>query len=186
MNHFKMTMAAVAALALGSAAQAAPVLWTMDNVTLFDGATASGTFTYDADTGTIGSFDLSVSGHIPFFRDNFGFTDYTVSSSSGGTASYSSQYNTFFFDAGAGRSLDLTVTSSLTNAGGTVPLSLDTNQAFFTADVLNGFGIQAISGSVTSDGAGAVPEAASWAMMLGGFGLVGGAMRRRKVAVSFA
>ena len=33
---------------------------------------------------------------------------------------------------------------------------------------------------------GSVPEPASWAMMLGGFGLVGGAMRsRRKAAVSF-
>lgn len=31
-----------------------------------------------------------------------------------------------------------------------------------------------------------VPEPASWAMMLGGFGLVGGALRRRRVAVSFA
>lgn len=35
-------------------------------------------------------------------------------------------------------------------------------------------------------GAAAVPEPASWAMMLGGFGLVGGAMRRRKAKVSFA
>ena len=36
--------------------------------------------------------------------------------------------------------------------------------------------------------AGAVPEPATWAMMLMGFGLVGGAMRRRKVStsVSFA
>lgn len=34
--------------------------------------------------------------------------------------------------------------------------------------------------------ASAAPEPASWAMMLGGFGLVGGAMRaRRKVAISF-
>ena len=35
---------------------------------------------------------------------------------------------------------------------------------------------------------GAVPEPASWAMMLGGFGLVGGAMRSRrgKAAISFA
>lgn len=32
----------------------------------------------------------------------------------------------------------------------------------------------------------AVPEPASWALMLGGFGLVGGAMRRRKAAVRFA
>lgn len=31
-----------------------------------------------------------------------------------------------------------------------------------------------------------VPEPATWAMMIGGFGLVGGAMRRRKVQVSYA
>ena len=35
-------------------------------------------------------------------------------------------------------------------------------------------------------GSGAVPEPASWALMLGGFGLVGGAMRSRKRSVSFA
>jgi hypothetical protein len=32
----------------------------------------------------------------------------------------------------------------------------------------------------------AVPEPASWALMLGGLGLVGGAMQRRKVSVTFA
>lgn len=38
-----------------------------------------------------------------------------------------------------------------------------------------------------SNANGAVPEPASWALMLGGFGLVGGAMRsRRKAAVTFA
>jgi hypothetical protein len=34
--------------------------------------------------------------------------------------------------------------------------------------------------------AGAVPEPASWAMMVTGFGLLGGAMRRRNAKVSFA
>jgi hypothetical protein len=38
-------------------------------------------------------------------------------------------------------------------------------------------------GSLTPGG---VPEPATWAMMLGGFALVGSAMRRKKVAVSFA
>jgi len=34
---------------------------------------------------------------------------------------------------------------------------------------------------------GSIPEPASWAMMLGGFGLAGGAMRHgRRQAVSFA
>lgn len=32
----------------------------------------------------------------------------------------------------------------------------------------------------------AVPEPATWAMMIGGFGIVGASMRRRKVAVRFA
>lgn len=39
---------------------------------------------------------------------------------------------------------------------------------------------------LTIDGSGAVPEPASWALMLGGFGMIGGAMRSRKrTAVSF-
>jgi hypothetical protein len=44
------------------------------------------------------------------------------------------------------------------------------------------------SGSVTLDVAtGAVPEPASWAMFLGGFGVIGGALRRRQQAtVRFA
>ena len=43
-------------------------------------------------------------------------------------------------------------------------------------------------GSVTLGGnaVAAVPEPASWAMMIGGFGLVGGAMRRRKANMSLA
>jgi len=32
----------------------------------------------------------------------------------------------------------------------------------------------------------AAPEPASWAMLVGGFGMIGGAMRRRRVAVRFA
>lgn len=34
--------------------------------------------------------------------------------------------------------------------------------------------------SITTDAVAAVPEPASWAMMIGGFGIVGGAMRRRR------
>ncbi len=40
--------------------------------------------------------------------------------------------------------------------------------------------------SVTLASTGAVPEPATWAMMIGGFGLVGGAMRRRGTKVAFA
>jgi len=38
----------------------------------------------------------------------------------------------------------------------------------------------------TPPASGAVPEPATWAMMIAGMGVVGASMRRRKVAVSFA
>lgn len=41
-------------------------------------------------------------------------------------------------------------------------------------------------GGLIALSAGAIPEPATWAMMIGGFGLVGGAMRRRKAAVTYA
>lgn len=48
----------------------------------------------------------------------------------------------------------------------------------------------AINGAVTminnSVSVPSVPEPASWAMMLGGFGMIGGAMRRRRTAVRYA
>ncbi|MBO9575432.1 MAG: PEP-CTERM sorting domain-containing protein [Sphingobium sp.] len=49
--------------------------------------------------------------------------------------------------------------------------------------------LTAISGTVTFSGDFpriATPEPASWALMMGGFALVGVAMRQRKVAASFA
>jgi hypothetical protein len=50
----------------------------------------------------------------------------------------------------------------------------------------NEFDPAAYSGSILSSGA--VPEPATWAMMIGGMGMVGGAMRRRRVStkVTFA
>jgi len=65
--------------------------------------------------------------------------------------------------------------------------------SFFDADpafaALNpGYGgfSSLLSNGKTVVGVSNAPEPASWAMMLGGFGLVGGAMRRRRTAVRFA
>jgi hypothetical protein len=37
---------------------------------------------------------------------------------------------------------------------------------------------------VVGNGAAAVPEPASWALMIGGFGMAGGMLRRRRTAVA--
>ena len=59
------------------------------------------------------------------------------------------------------------------------------NNAFYTVDQLSGAGkfVGNIgNGDITGIAAGAVPEPATWALMIGGFGLVGSAMRRRQSA----
>lgn len=50
----------------------------------------------------------------------------------------------------------------------------------------NGFHTDQVAAFRLEGGAGAVPEPASWAMMIGGLGIVGGAMRRRSAKVAFA
>jgi hypothetical protein len=40
-------------------------------------------------------------------------------------------------------------------------------------------------GNTGNSGANAAPEPASWAMFIGGFGLVGGVVRRKKARFSF-
>jgi len=69
---------------------------------------------------------------------------------------------------------------------------LDASRVSFDADHIwvNWQGLNFTTDTIVRldvNGSGAVPEPASWAMMLGGFGLVGGALRsRRKAGVSFA
>jgi hypothetical protein len=80
-------------------------------------------------------------------------------------------------------SYDLTTTSS--------GQTFTTNGIPIVAGALNtirivGSGAGIYSGNATFQAAAAVPEAGTWAMMLGGFGLMGAAMRRRRVSVKFA
>jgi hypothetical protein len=47
------------------------------------------------------------------------------------------------------------------------------------------FGWDDITFGSLTPGGGSVPAPASWALMLGGFGLVGGAIRHRRTSVAF-
>lgn len=80
-----------------------------------------------------------------------------------------------FASLGAGTTITLSPTSSgyanpQAAAWGVIAGNLDLN-----------VGVAATAAAV-----GAVPEPATWAMLIGGFGLIGGAMRRRTAKVSFA
>ena len=75
------------------------------------------------------------------------------------------------------------------NGWGVLPSTTMTGFSFSTGGgslYVNWQGVQTFTGATVALG-GAVPEPASWALMLGGVGLVGGALRsRRRQAVSFA
>jgi len=69
------------------------------------------------------------------------------------------------------------------NFSGGVITRVGLSSNFYVGDAFHGF----YDESFTLSHVAAAPEPASWAMMLGGFGLVGGVMRaRRKIAVTFA
>jgi len=66
------------------------------------------------------------------------------------------------------------------------PNANDTYRVTLTVTGLSG-GTQSFSTlAQVGSGVGAVPEPASWALMVGGFGLVGGAMRRRTAKAQLA
>lgn len=60
------------------------------------------------------------------------------------------------------------------------------NSFSFTDSNENWHGLTIGIGGVAPPATGAVPEPASWAMLIAGFGLVGGAMRRRRVSALLA
>jgi hypothetical protein len=57
---------------------------------------------------------------------------------------------------------------------------------FFFFDRVQQSGFSALVISVTPASMSAVPEPASWAMMIAGFGVAGAAMRRRRAVIAFA
>ena len=129
------------------------------------GETSQPNFAY-SNSGT-GGFD-AVGGfsHISFTYGGFTDTVITLYSGLGGTGTVLAQ-----------------VLAAANDPNAFSPFSINfsgTAHSFVIAGGEGAFGIDDINLNR------AVPEPASWALMLGGFGLVGGAMRRRKTAVRFA
>ncbi|MES1258603.1 MAG: PEP-CTERM sorting domain-containing protein [Acidobacteriota bacterium] len=156
-------------------ASAASVVWTLAPVELGDGGTASGSFAFDADTGVYSAIDLHTTSGSIFGGADYAFV-YPLSSADALVAT------TFSATDLAGTQLvELIFTVPLTNAGGTIDLSL-VIEGLCTDSSCNGTdnvrGMIGV-GTVTTSAA-TTPEPATSALVLGGAVAVAGIRRRTK------
>ena len=130
---------AAAILLLGSSPAAAiPLIWTLQNVTFSDGGIATGDLTFDAASGSVLDWNISISGGDASTFPMFTYAPLTVGDvgifSAGPGLSFQ-----FFVDPFAvggtptSRLLSLTTDGPLTDSGGTVSLitQADTPDGFF-------------------------------------------------------
>lgn len=166
-----MVGVATVALAASSPASAVPLV--------FNFSGPSGTALFQLDSNPTPDFSSTLIG-----SDQFGFNN--VAGVFGGTPGVAS---TISFGSGSifsafsitAPNLGFTQFSSPTLFTGSRTAPVFSPGSFTLINPFFGNGSLTISAATA-----AVPEPASWAMMIGGFGLVGAAVRRRKVAVSFA
>ncbi len=120
--HRKALFLLASALVMAQAGFASSVNWNLSNVAFSDAATASGTFTFDADSQTLSNWNISVtSGALPAFT-------YTPADSTAGSYFQVSGYQNelLFMVNGSTRQLRMTPLTALTDGGGTVNVNLNT------------------------------------------------------------
>ena len=126
--------------------------------------------------GAGGALQVGFAGNAVEYLDGFGF----VAQAAFPLGFDPSAYNSYRLSVGSGlQSFSINGTSIYSNQA-IVPGSADPSTIFFG----DGTGFANASANIRSvvftfPGAGGVPEPASWALMIAGFGLVGSAMRRR-------
>ena len=169
MKNILRTLACATAMIFGSVnSQAAVVTWTLSDVAFdWDGFQTfflSGNFDYDATTNMFSNVTLSAKGESICCWEA-GITTATSNSTS-------LDFYTVGFD---GNTAHLSLAAPLTDAGGSIALT----SGNFLGTLRSG---QFITAPVTA----AVPEPASWALMIGGFALAGTVMRHRRNAARAA
>jgi len=164
-----MVMAAVAVSMMGAPAMATKT-FSVDNVAVQYGGNLSGSFTTNDELTAILSLDIfapsGVNGSWNWTAVNFTEAD---------LVHMQIPLNSDFRLVKDGHELQLAF-GLFTDAGATL-----TSNSY---DHTGAAGNRALTGSIIA--MAAVPEPATWALIIGGFGLVGGAMRRRSTKVQFA
>ena len=171
----RIAMAAPAmALALSASPVQASVTFNVSG-TFSDNGTLTGTFTTDDAVTTVQSTSLAVSGGT-LGLDSVIFDQ--ASYISAGTQNLPNSFSLVALSS-VNKSLTLVFASPLTLAGATLSTSSDNYQQYVGTRTIT-------SGSVVNASAGAVPEPASWALMLTGFAGVGFALRRAQRRLKLA
>ncbi|MCP9222831.1 PEPxxWA-CTERM sorting domain-containing protein [Erythrobacter sp. LQ02-29] len=175
MNKKSLFAATAAALLGTTSAHAAPIVWTLQGVTFTDGGTASGTFSTDSETGSLLSFDITTTAASALGGFTYDAMTSTVIAQNalgpnsfyiGNKATYNKPY------------LSLGFMSSLASVGTNV---LDTARSY---ECDNCSPYRYVSAGSAIAASGGVPEPATWALLILGFGAIGGVMRRQGAKVA--
>lgn len=162
---------------LASAPASAAITFSLDNVNFVLGGSMTGTFTTSDDLSVLEDFSFTTTANDYGWLGEFDGATYTFAAADaiiwsplvGLSAGYTSPIS----------QIGLLFAGPLTTDGTSLLLSDEAVLVFGSGTRI------ALTGSISAVAA-PVPEPATWAMMIGGLGLAGAMMRRRKASVSFA
>lgn len=106
-------------LVFGGSVQATPLTWSLSGATLDDGSTASGSFTYDADTNAYSNYSIS------YTAGSIGAAITYDSSADVNGLSTASNLTLTLGNVVITNYMNIAFDSNLTNAGGTIAISID-------------------------------------------------------------
>ena len=117
-------LASILVLAGINVAHAVPNTWYLEDVQFDSSATAIGSFVFDADTDTYSNISISISISISIGNENTANTYGDLNPSSPGNANFMLTISEFMSDLTGQPGFSLDFAESLTNAGGTVDISI--------------------------------------------------------------